>query len=282
MSQTIPTPSPSISPQGAEILAGLAADAGVAGGQPQGSTPVVASDATPQEFEVDDGGAKRRVSRKDLEDAYRERNKLAQQQQAINDRLAELGQMKAVKELGDVIANLPPDRRAMVADIIAGRTPQRTQADMIREEAFGDEGQSGPAASGDQQLRAHIEQLSNVVKHLAASEHRRLQESQQRTMSEQADELMGKFPVFQRDPGAKMFAKDFILKSVGPDADLETVVREAASRLQRHFDPKPDPAPSAGGQRDAAIALPRGAAPTATTLKSGDIRRAAMQLLQGQ
>jgi len=283
MSQPIPTPSPSGSQQGSKLLSELEAEAGIAGGQPQGSAPVVASEPTPQEIEVDDGGATRRVSVNDLKETWKQRRALEQQQQAVNDGLAQLSQNRAVKELGDMIASLPPERRAMVAEILQGRMPQpqRTVEDQIHDDAFGED-RPAPAAAGDHQLREQLARLSNVVQHLAASEHRRLEQSHQQTMGERIDEQMSKYPVFAKEPGARLFARDFILKSVGPNgADLETIVQQAASRLQKHAEPAPAPVPSEGGI-DAAITLPRGVAPTAKTLKSGDVRRAALSFLQGR
>lgn len=273
-----------LSPEARQILA----QAGALQEAQQPGQARVGEPEAPQELEVDMGdGVKRRVRVADLADTYRRRLELDNTKQVLEQRLAEMGELHAVRALQERIGSLDATRRQQVLSLLQG-TPQDppagedTDEEIVRE-AFGDSAR-GKQPSRGLQPDPRIERLEEAIQALAAAENGRRREREVQTTGQRVDALMTEFPVFRDgDEAARAFAKDSIMAQVAAaprGTALEDVVHRAAAKMQEIVARR-----QAAAMEDLGVPTqPRTKIPdgvlTAKGLKSGLVRQLAMEQLR--
>lgn len=278
-----PAQSGPLSPTAQKILA----QAGVLQETQQNGQARVGEPEAPQELEVDVGnGVKRRVRVDELVDTFRRRLELDTTKQMLDQRLAEMGELQAVRALHDRIGSLDASRRQQVLSLLQGAEAQRPPSDDVDEEvvreAFGDGARGQQPSRGLQDPR--IDRLEQAIQALAAAENGRRREQEALTTGQRVDALMTEFPVFRDgDAAARAFAKDSIMAQIAAaprGTALEDVVHRAAAKMQeivaRH---------QAAAMEDLGVPTqPRQQVPagvlTAKGLKSGAVRQLAMEMLR--
>lgn len=254
-----------------------------------GSASIVAPSTLPQEHEVDEGGGlKRRVPLKDLESAWLQRQQLAKQREALDQRFADAGQLQALQAMHERLAALPADRRAQVLALLEGKARgapapgagEEDELDAAADEALGKpHSTNGPPAWATQlmdRLEKHDQALNIMAGHVGPQ----MEMARQATTAERVTKLMADYPVFAQDSGASVMAKNFIMSEVAKNrqADLDSIVKNAASML--HDVHAQHAQRAAADAQTTSFALPKGAL-TARGLKAGDTRRAALAAMQG-
>jgi len=266
------------------LLRVLAA-AGVTGAQGSDGAdpPVVEERGSPKEVEVEVGGVKKRVAIDELTRLYNERDKVAAARKALDDSLAEQGDLQSVRALRERLQGLDVSRRQKILALLSGEGPEQddeeqSSADDVEAEAFGDKLRArSPATNGIS--REEFEQVRQAVKALASFENHRLGQQRELSTSERVDAAMKQFPVFAEmtDPALLHFAKRSIMEQVlgSQDQPVESVVQAAASALQG-FRKKAEADALEGTPvpRQTVIAAPKGGW-RAQHMRDGSLRKAA-------
>lgn len=244
------------------------------GGQP--------NQPTTQEVEIDDGGVKRRVPVTEIQKVWAQKASLDQQARALEERFRQAGQDESLRALRNQLEQLPPSRRAKIAALMAGEDDgddggQDPTERLIRSSLGATDDDPQP----QQRLPREFEELRNVVYSLAHEANQRHQETRRQTMGQQVDKLMAEYPVFRGEKAAASFAKDSVMSAIAanPQADMESLVRSAAARLQELQAPRPETSEVRRGFPSAAL---NGVRPNAEAMKRGDIRKAALSFLRSQ
>lgn len=275
-----------LSPEAQRILA----QAGVDTAQKPNGQARVGEPETPAELEVDvGGGVKRRVPVSVLGETFRRQHEIEAAKQAVDARLAEMGDLQAVKGLQARIADLPPDRRQKVLALLQGADPDEGGDDdvdtAIVREAFGDSPRGKPP---DLQgwSPSRMERLEQAVMALASVENGRRREVEFTTTGQRVDALMGEFPIFKGNEAVRTFAKDSImsqLASAPKGTSLEDVVHRAAAKL-KDIEDRAQARTLEGLGVHPTLHRPqvKDGVLTAKGLKSGDVRRAAADFLKSR
>lgn len=286
-----PSPAPaqpgSLSPEAQKIMA----QAGLLPESPQNGQERVGPEA-PKELEVDvGGGVMRRVSVEDLAESFRRSSTIAASEKAVQDRLAQLGELEAVRALQARIGSLDASRRQKVLSLLQGQADEPDVDDtdeQIVREAFGNGARNGDAGHGAtpeiKELMRQVQRQGEALQALAAIENGRRRDYEFQTTGQRVDKLMDEFPALRgAEPAARMFAKDFIMATVASspkDAPIEDMVRQAAARLQEvqaRSQTQADEFP--GVPTLPRREIPNGAL-TAKGLKSGLVRQLALDALR--
>ena len=235
------------------------------------------------------GGVKRRVSVAELGETFRRRQEIETARQAVDARLAEMGELQAVKALQDRISGLDASRRQKVLSLLQGSEADGDDDDevdtAIVREAFGDSARNGNSPDLRGWSPSRLEQLEQAVRALAHIENGRQREVQTQTTGQRVDALMSEFPIFKTGSDAvREFAKDSIMSQIAAaprGTPIEEVVHRAAAKLKEVEDRAQARTLGAlGVQPTRPTAKVADGVLTAKGLKSGDIRRLATQFLQ--
>lgn len=239
------------------------------------------------------GGTKRRVPVKDLVGAYTNQANLAAEREALNASLAELGQKKGLDALAQRLAALPADRRAQVLSLLDPQQPpaparngHRQRQEVDDDDLLAEGGLEGArepeAAALPPEFLDEFEQVRESVKVLAARESGRIRAEQAKSTGERVDALMGDYPIFGQHAAAAKFARNHIMSQViaNPKANIDDIVKAAAVELHGLTKPPPEGELERPGARTTPLTLAGNKAPTARSLKSGDVRRRAFEHLR--
>jgi hypothetical protein len=247
------------------------------------------------------GGVKRRVRVDELARIYNERDKLVTAKQALDESLAEQGDLQHVRQIRDRIANLDGSRRQRILQLLESDDPDPAPADDAADEldrAFNNGTRRRAPADGVQpneelrQLRAELAELRPAVQALASRENTRIREERKVTTSDLVDAAMKQYPIFAqeeaRHPAIVGMTKRSIMTELlnaraaagGQGVDLEAVVQEAASVLQGYRQ-KAEQAVLEGAvvpRQMAGVTIPKGGF-KGQDLRSGAVRAAAARIL---
>lgn len=219
-------------------------------GEPDKITPATTEAAQaserPNEFEIDLGGAKRKVSLDEVTTLFSERDKLAQDRAAIE---------AARKELSELLKNQKPKE-----------APQKPEFDFDDEEPEEPRQPRRPQADAVQALMGEVENLKRQLEPLRVE---RLEQAK----TSYVTTALGKFPVFQEDPEMRSFAERAVYDAMtaNPTADIEKVVAEYAAMSHKILS-KRQPSATSPDPRGRSEVLQAPVESTFANLEAGAIR----------
>lgn len=232
------------------------------------------------------GDAEREVDIDELVKAAQEREETLQAKKVVESMLEKNVGAKKVIEF---IESLPDERQQRFLEFMQNPDLLDAQTQATTDDDDFDLSLDGPSQSKKQgkpdRRDAELAELRSKVDTLVGYLHQQAQAEGQRTMASKVDETMASFSVFKENDAAKDFARNFIMNALAanPQADLESVVADAANRTQNLVSKSRqgvvrDVVPP--GARNGMSVFSPSRAPTAADLESGRLRDSVESMLE--
>lgn len=223
---------------------------------PRGAgTQTQSGQGTSDEVEVDYGGARRRVSLKELAKKAQEHDSALQKAALAEEMFAKNATAAAFIKAVDAMD--PEDQRAFaevvknpkLARSLLGKANGQPQAPQEASDDDIDEIVNGSPRSNGHAPPDRIATLERAVHALLQDRQSRIQGEEKATMAQRVEQTMGSFPVFGESEAGAKFARQAILTKLAanPSLPMDDVVAEHATQLHSLLQEQRSAAMPSGG-----------------------------------
>jgi hypothetical protein len=254
------------------------------------SSEAGAGTAAVDEIEADFGGVRRKMKVSELTAAYLDRERTKQMHELVDTRLKTLANSDALAALHDAISGASPEAKQRIMLILKGQgDPADEQEAETESEDDPIPGYTAPKTARNGKARdprdVRMAELEGAVKELGGIVLESRQEKMARAREERVDAVLDSIRDFQGNDDAREQVKEHALMAlaIDPRADIEAVVTKSAQKLQKALTRARDgvfeDVTGTGVQR-LPTPTPEGKPFTGADLSKGNIRQAAMRMMQ--